>query len=119
MNEKQLDLDEVFDVLFEHSFKKTHKTDQDAELQQVINEQLLNSIFHLLVSEEIYPQVKAIGFKKLKELVTYLEGNKSKGAQGEMDVYWVETIRKFIKDPSTKDTKVAPKIPDGSPIGMD
>ena len=119
MNDKQLDLDEVFDVLFEHSFKKTHKNDQDTQLQQVVNEQLLNNICHLLVSDEIYPQVKASGFKKLKELLTYLENNKAKGAQGEMDVYWAETIRKFIKNPSTKDTKAAPKIPDGSPIGMD
>ena len=119
MNDKQLGLDEVFDVLFENSFKKTHKTDQETELQQVVNEQLLNNIFHLLVSEEIYPQVKAVGFKKLKELLDYLQNNKGKGTKGEMDAYWAETIRKFIKNPSIKDTKAAPKIPDGSPIGMD
>lgn len=118
MNDEQLGLNEVFDVLFEHSFKKTHKNLQDSELQQVINEQLLHNIFRLLVSDQVYPQVKAIGFKKLKELVSYLENHKSKETQKEMDAYWADTIRKFIKDPSIEYTKVAPKIPDGSPIGM-
>ena len=118
MNDQQLDLNEVFDVLIEHSFRKVHKDRQDSELQQVINEQLLHNIFNLLGSDQVYPQVKAIGFKKLKELVNYLETNKSKETQKEMDVYWADTIRKFLKDPSIKDTKVAPKIPDGSPIGM-
>ncbi len=49
--------------------KRPIKLSEDTELQQVINEQLLNNIFHLLVSDEVYPQVKASGFKKLKELV--------------------------------------------------
>ncbi len=118
-NDKQLDLNEVFDVLFEHSFKKAHKSVQDAELQQVINEQLLYNIFNLLMSEEVYPQVKAIGFMKLKEITGYLDNSKSKGSENDMNAYWSETIRKFLKNPSTNHLKVSPKIPDGSPIGMD
>ena len=118
-NDKQLSLQEVFDVLFEHSLKKTHKAVQDAELQQVINEQLLYNIFHLLSNEEVYPQVKAIGYKKLKEMVAYLDSNKSKDSENDMNAYWAETIRKFLKNPSSNHLKVSPKIPDGSPIGMD
>jgi len=119
LNDKQLSLDETIDVLFEYSFRKNHKNSQDAELQQLINEQLLNSMFHLLVSDQVYPQVKAIGFDKLKELVKYLDNQTSKGTSAHMDAYWADMIRKFLKDPSVKYSKTAPKIPDGSPIGMD
>lgn len=119
LNNKQLSLDEVIDVLFDHSFKKKHKNSQDAELQQVINEQLLTNMFNLLTDANVYPQVKAIGFSKLKELVNYLDNNTSKEASIYMNTYWADTVRKFLKEPSTNYTKTAPKIPDGSPIGMD
>ena len=118
MNDKQLDLNEVFDQLFDHSFKKTHKTAEDTAIQQVINEQLLYNIFHLLMSKEVYPQVKAVGMHKLKEIRPYLESNTSKGETGAMNAYWSETIAKFLKSPSKDYIKASPKIPDGSPIGM-
>ena len=80
--------------------------------------QILNQEVHGFLEEQ-YIKIYLLVIKKIKELLDYLQNNKGKGSKGEMDAYWAETIRKFIKNPSTKDTKAAPKIPDGSPIGMD
>jgi len=118
LDESQLSISELLDTLIEHTFKMDHKDDYQRALQNMINEQLLQNIFNLAGARHEYFQINVITLNKLNELVAYLQGKKSKGEQGLTEMYLVETIRKYIKDPKIDKTYKKPKLPDGSPIGM-
>jgi uncharacterized protein DUF4953/uncharacterized protein DUF5117/uncharacterized protein DUF5118 len=118
LDKKQFDLNEVFDTLFKNSFKNSHKDAYYQEIQNVINEQLLNNIFDLLASKDLYSQVKAISTNQLIELSKWISSQKAEGAQKSVNDYLVKSIGNFMKDPDKRSKNIAPKIPDGSPIGM-
>ena len=119
LDKNQIDLYEIFDTLFEHTFKKSHKDPYHQELQNVVNEQLLNNMFDLILSEELYPQVKAISLNKLNELGLWLSADKAKGQQKIINESTLRIINDFIRKGKKSSVLVVPEIPDGSPIGMD
>ncbi len=119
LDNKQLGLDELIDILVKNSFKKTHKNTYHQELQNVVNEQILNHLFYLGSHQNSYQQVSAIVHFKLNEIASFVRSKKSSGTQKMYDVALLKSISDFKKNP-TKYIKIqAPKIPDGSPIGMD
>ncbi len=119
LDAKQIGVNEVFNTLFDHTFKKYHQDSYHQALQNIINEQLLNNMFELAANDKLYAQVKAVCFVKLEELSQWLSTNKAKGDQQIQNKYTVKRIKGFIKNPKTPPHAIVPKIPDGSPIGMD
>ncbi len=119
LDNSQLGLDEVINSLIENSFKKNYKDTYYQELQNVVNSQVLNQLFYLAANENSYKQVNAIVNSKLSEISSLLKNNKSNGIQKIYDLELVKSIKAFKKDPSKFKKKSVPKIPDGSPIGME
>src|SRR5690606_35001349 len=119
LDASQLGLDELIDEVINHSFKKSYKNTYHQELHNVINNQVLNQLFYLAADKNMYKQVNAIVLYKLDEIKVLLRGRQSKGIQKMYDIELIKSIDEFKKDPSTYKKVSAPKIPDGSPIGMD
>ena len=118
LNKDQLSLDELLNMLIKHTFEVDHKDAYRREVQNSINEQLLLNMFDLAGTRDHYFQVNAIVMSKLDELSEYLETKNSKGEQALTEHYMASSIKKFMKNPEQKRAHPAPKLPDGSPIGM-
>lgn len=119
LDDSQLGLIEVIAKVIDQSFKKSHKNSYHQELQNIVNAQVLNQLFGLAAEENNYPQVTAIINAKLAELEKWLNASKSTGLQKMVNVQFVKDIQKFRQKPSDFKRAEAPKIPDGSPIGME
>ncbi len=119
LDETQLSLDETIDAVIKQSFKKQYKDSYYQELQNVVNDQVLNQLFYLAANENTYMQVNATVNAKLSEITTLLKAKKSNGIQKMYDAEMIKSIESFKKNPSKFKKKNVPKIPDGSPIGME
>ncbi|MEZ4840057.1 MAG: zinc-dependent metalloprotease [Flavobacteriaceae bacterium] len=119
LDKTQVGLEEVIDEVIEHTFKKSYKNTYHQELQNVVNSQVLNQLFALAANEDNYEQVTAIVQFKLNELSTWLQTNKSSGVQQMYNEQWLRKISDFKKAPENYKKIETPKIPDGSPIGME
>jgi hypothetical protein len=119
LDKTQVGLEEVIDEVIEHTFKKSYKNTYHQELQNVVNSQVLNQLFALAANEDNYEQVTAIVQFKLNELSTWLQTNKSSGVQQMYNEQWLKKISDFKNAPENYKKIEAPKIPDGSPIGME
>jgi len=74
---------------------------------------------YLAGNENSYKQVTAIVLDRLNSVSNYLKARKSSGNQKIYDKHMVKNIDAFLKNPKTFKRINAPKIPDGSPIGME
>ncbi len=119
LDNSQLGLEELIDEVIKHSFKKEYKNTYFQELQNVVNVQILNQLFYLAADQNNYKQVTAIVNSKLDEIASWLRSRKSKGIQLMYDKELDRSIYAFKNDPSKFKKVQSPKIPDGSPIGMD
>jgi len=120
LDKTQLGLEELIDIVILNTFKNdVYKNNYYQELQNVVNEQVLNQLFYLAANKNTYKQVTAIVNSKIEEIASWLRKRKSKGIQLQYDKELVRSIIAFKKDPSKFKKVQSPKIPDGSPIGMD
>ena len=119
LNNNQLGLDELINTLISNSFKQKYKDIYYQELQNIVNEQVLNHLFTLASNQGNYSQINAIVNSKLTEISTFLRAKKSNGVQKMYDAELINRISNFKKNPSKYTKTKAPKIPDGSPIGME
>ncbi len=119
LDDKQFDLNELFDTLYNKTFKVKHKDPYLQEVQHIINEQLLDNIFNLIATKDMYPQVKSISINQLRELRKWLSSQNLDGDEKSLHVYLIKRIDSFMKNPDKNVNNTVPKIPDGSPIGMD
>ena len=119
LDNNQLGLDELIDTLIKNSIQKTHKDTYYQELQNVINSQVLNHLFYLASHDTNYSQINAIVHAKLDEITMLLKNNKASGVQKMYNMELANSIMNFKKNPSKYKKQIAPKIPDGSPIGME
>ncbi|NNC69311.1 MAG: DUF5117 domain-containing protein [Flavobacteriaceae bacterium] len=118
LDKDQLGLNEVIDKVIDASFKKSHKDTYLQEVQNVINNEVLNQLFYLAANQNSYRQVQVITMSKLNQIQAYLSGKKSTGLQKLYDRNISKRINDFVKDHTDYKKTNAPKIPDGSPIGM-
>ncbi len=118
LDDSQLGLVEVIDAVIKNSFKKSHKKRYHQELQNVVNTQVLNQLFGLAANPSNYSQVNAIVNYKLDEISNWLRSRKVKGVQKMYTIEFLKLITEFKKAPSKFKKARSPKIPDGSPIGM-
>ncbi len=119
LEKSQLGLNELIDTLIKETIKKTHKDSYHQELQNVVNKQVLNHLFSLGSHQNTYHQVSAVVHYKLDEIANYIRSKKSNGTQKMIDKALLKSIANFKKNPIKYIKIKAPKIPDGSPIGMD
>ena len=113
LNDKQIGLKEVIDAVIENGFKKDNSNPYHNEIQHQINANSLKYIMNLAVNDKSYLQTKAIANKILLELSQKFL---SKDA---MHIQYGMMIKEFFEHPEKFKIESAPKIPDGSPIGMD
>jgi len=116
LHPKNLGLEEVLDEVIDNTFKKQHKDPYLAEVQNNINFRVLFHLMNLAASESVHPQVNAIANSKLKSIAM---GNLKDPFSNAISMEMIREIDKFYKHPEQFKVIPAPKIPDGSPIGMD
>jgi len=117
LDNKQLGLPELLDELIAKTINKNHKNSYYQELQQVINTKVLEQLFYLGGYKNQYHQVNAIVFFKLEEIKQIIKNRKTEGIQKAYDKAMIKRIEGYLKNPTSFKKTIAPKIPDGSPIG--
>ncbi len=118
LDDKQLGLENVFDVLIKATFGKTYYNDNYLnEIQQQINVNVLKYLMSLAVNDSSYFQVKAIANKAIVDISNqYLAPKKNMSAY---DLQYLRVVKEFNEHPEKFKLENSPKIPDGSPIGSD
>jgi uncharacterized protein DUF4953/uncharacterized protein DUF5117 len=109
-----LGLSDVLEAVIKGTINKQHKNDYISEVQQNINFRVLYHIMKLALHHKVHPQVNAIANAKLSALKSSLISRSDINSR-EM----IRRIDRFVKSPDKFEIMQAPKIPDGSPIGMD
>ncbi len=117
LDSSQLGLVEVLDDLIANSFEKSHKDIYYQELQNIVNYQVLNHLFHLSSNKDMYWQVNAIVNDKIDKISSLLNNSKTPGIQKIYHKAMIKMISNFKKNPTKFKKPITPKIPDGSPIG--
>jgi len=110
-----LGLEEVLDQVISNTIMKGQKDDYLNEVQNNINFRVLFHLMNLAAHDKVHPQVNAIANTDLISLRTKL-------ASGKMGVSAMEMVRRidnFNAYPEKFKVIATPKLPDGSPIGMD
>jgi uncharacterized protein DUF4953/uncharacterized protein DUF5117/uncharacterized protein DUF5118 len=115
--EKQLGLDEMIDMILKSTFEKNHSNAYDNEIQQSINNVILQGLLDLSINNKATFQVKSIALAKVRKLRSWLAINNKKGINKMYNNGFVQIIDNFLAHPAEYKKELAPKIPDGSPIG--
>ncbi|WP_103068018.1 zinc-dependent metalloprotease [Aquimarina sediminis] len=116
-DQNQLGLIEMLDQLIEFSFETKAKNSYHVEIQQMVKTSVLKHLMNLSKNKRAYPQVNAIAYAKLNELIQLLKTKPSTVTEGIYNKYNLNEIMRFIDKPEKFKTLPSPKIPDGSPIG--
>ncbi|MGX1930396.1 zinc-dependent metalloprotease [Flagellimonas sp. 2504JD4-2] len=115
LDKDQLDLTQLLEALIENTIEEGHKDTYLNEVQQTVNFRILYHIMNLAAHKEVHPQVNAIAYETLRALKVSLLNN----GRNPIAVEMVRRIDAFTKAPHNFKIISVPKIPDGSPIGMD
>lgn len=110
-----LGLKAVLDAVATATIDKRFKDPYLKEVQTNIAFRALLHIMNLAQHPNVHPQVNAIAYQKLSELKSEL----LKTGKTAVNVEMVRRIDRFTSKPEEFKVLPAPKIPDGSPIGMD
>lgn len=107
-------LGDVLNALTSNTIRKTNKDFYLNEVQNNINFRVLFHLMNLAAHDEVHPQVNAIANKALGDLKSSLLISGKNATAMEM----VRRINAFNVHPDKFKVIAAPKLPDGSPIGM-
>lgn len=115
LDSKNIGLAEVLNTVTDNTIRKTHKDTYHSEVQNNINFRVLFHLMNLAVHDKVHPQVNAIANQTIGNLKSSLltSGKNSIGME------MVRRIDAFYEHPDKFEVISAPKLPDGSPIGMD
>ncbi|MFH6604092.1 zinc-dependent metalloprotease [Maribacter algicola] len=116
LDAKNIGLGEVLETVIKNTLGKQHKNDYIEEVQRSIDFRVVYHLMNLARSEDVHPQVNAIANAKLRGLVTKNLGD---ALSNDYKMEIMRRIDDFYKHPEQFKVVPAPKIPDGSPIGMD
>ncbi|MEX0291582.1 MAG: zinc-dependent metalloprotease, partial [Flavobacteriaceae bacterium] len=114
LDQKNLGLEELLDKVVKGTFDKKHTDPYLTEVQRNINFRVLYHLMNLAAHEGVHPQVNALANSRIQKLAM-------KTLSLLNDPYMAEVGRRisnFHKFPDQFKVIPAPKIPDGSPIGM-
>ncbi len=112
---QQIGLEYVLSQLVQNTIEKDLKDPYFNEVQKSINYRVLFHIMNLAAHKGVHPQVNAIANHKLKSIKTTLQSSKNNVDAMEM----IRRVDYFYSEPDEFKVIEVPKIPDGSPIGMD
>ncbi len=107
-------LAEVLESISAETIMNKHKDAYLNEAQTNINFRVLYHFMNLAASDKVHPQVNAIANHALSKLKSSLLSKSSNYIAAEM----VRRINAFDKNSADFEIIAAPKLPDGSPIGM-
>ncbi|GMN08734.1 zinc-dependent metalloprotease [Croceitalea sp. MTPC9] len=110
-----LGLQEVLDELVKKTINKSVKDSYINEVQQNINFRVLFHLMNLASHKDVHPQVNAIANQTIRELSRKIG---SAALNNPIKAEMVRRINTFYAHPEQFKVIAAPKIPDGSPIGM-
>ncbi|PIB22958.1 zinc-dependent metalloprotease [Maribacter sp. 4G9] len=113
LDPNNIGLEEVMAEVVSNTFGKNQKDSYLHEVQQNINFRVLFHLMNLAASDAVHPQVNAIANMQLKSLNSVNMENAA--IKGEIN----RRITNYYEHPSNFKVVPAPKLPDGSPIGMD
>ncbi len=117
IDEDQLGFDEVVEGLLQETVKGKKKKGYAGQIQQLVNWQVVQSLMRVASHKDSYPQVTETVLFEMLRLKTYL--GEGPNATNPTAILLKQEVEGFIKNPRGYKAKVvAPKIPDGSPIGM-
>lgn len=116
LDPKNLGLEEVLDMLIVYTLGRVHKDPYLFEVQNSINFKVLDHLMNLAANKNVHPGVNALANDKLKSIN---ETNFGKALEQIDALEMLRRIRNFYEHPDKFKMNSAPKIPDGSPIGMD
>lgn len=114
LDSNNIGLEEVLEQIVANTFGKNQKESYFNEVQQNINFRVLFYLMNLAASEKVHPQVNAIANMQLRKLEN-LSSYNNDTIKAEVK----RRIKDFYEHPHTFKVVSSPKIPDGSPIGMD
>ena len=114
LNSDQLSLEELLNRVLEESLEKQHRDSYLVSVQTAINYSVLDHLITLASTDNTNPEVNATCHAMMRTLRARLIGSSVDKNKLEM----VRRIDAYFKDPSEYQVSKAPKIPDGSPIGM-
>ena len=112
MDNGNLGLETVLDQLVRMTFDTSEGSNYYRELQRTIQFVTLQHIINLVASEQSIPQVKAIARQALNTISTKISGRSNA-----YEVFLLNEINTFGKNPEKFKVMPVKKIPDGSPIG--
>ncbi|MFC4721996.1 zinc-dependent metalloprotease [Geojedonia litorea] len=115
LDPSQLSIKELIETIAEATIKKKTESGYLAEVQQTINISVLKHIMAISGHDKLLPQVQALVNFEVMKLKVILQERRV----DPMAMLLVKEIDKFLGNPSGYKAPEAPKIPDGSPIGMD
>jgi len=116
LDNNQLGIFELIEAILSKTVRAKQQKGYIGEIQEIVNWQVLQALMQAASHKDSYPQVtEAILFEMMK-LKTFL-GQKHIEPSA---ILMKKEVEGFIAKPKDYKKKVlAPKIPDGSPIGMD
>ncbi|WP_299536623.1 zinc-dependent metalloprotease [Ulvibacterium sp.] len=116
LDPKSLGLERVLDMVIVNTLGRVHKDPYLFEVQNSINFKVLDHLMNLAASKNVHPGVNALANDKIKSIN---ETNFGKALEQIDALEMLRRIRNFYEHPDKFKMDPAPKIPDGSPIGMD
>ena len=115
LDDKQLGFADFVTALVDQTIKAKEKKGYLGEVQKIINWQVLQELMYTASNENSFPQVTETVLFEMMRLKTTLGAK----ATDPTAILMKKEIENFIANPKGYKKKVvAPKIPDGSPIGM-
>ncbi|NNC35696.1 MAG: DUF5117 domain-containing protein [Croceitalea sp.] len=115
LDENQLGLSEVINSLMDATVKAKKQKGYLGEVQKIVNWQVMQELMHLASHDESLPQVTETILFEMMRLKTFLSDKHIDPTA----ILMKKEVDGFIGNPKGYKKKIeAPKIPDGSPIGM-
>ncbi|MEM9649126.1 MAG: zinc-dependent metalloprotease [Bacteroidota bacterium] len=115
LDKNQLGLQAVLNKVIKETIQKSHRDPYLEQVQHTINFRVLDYLMNLAATRSVHPQVNAIAIETLKSLKVSILNTDRNAISAEM----VRRIDALFKAPKSFKVMASPKIPDGSPIGMD
>lgn len=112
MDAGQLGLQTVLDKLIETTFRSPSGRGYENEVQRTVQYVTLQHVINLVASSQTIPQVKAIAGATLRQI-----SSKVSNRSNAFEVFLLNEINTFEKNPERFKVMPVKKIPDGSPIG--
>ncbi len=116
LDSDNLGLAEVLDAVIDNTFRKQTKDSYLSAVQNNINFRVLFHFMNLALNENVHPQVNAIANQKIRGLI---QDFGTKSASEPIKAEMGRRIKDFYEHPEQFKVIPTPKVPDGSPIGMD